>query len=81
MCIRDRFKPVWAVVPTGTTLPDKMFGGLTRRWHESEQAPLWERALEEVETELFDKVCTNGGLTDVGGAVRASGCPIVPELF
>lgn len=78
---RLRFKPVWAIAPTGTTLADKMFGGLTRRWHEAQTRPLWERALEEIETELFDQVCTNGGLTDVAGAVRASGCPIVPELF
>lgn len=78
---KHRSLPVWAVSPTGTALPDRMYSGLARRWHESEQAPLWERPVEEIETALFDRVGTHRGVVDATQALRGSGCPIVPELF
>lgn len=72
---------VWAVAPTGVALPDKMYGGLARRWHQSESAPIWERPVEEIETGLFDRVATTKGLLSSADALGQSGCPIVPELF
>ncbi|MEM7092821.1 MAG: hypothetical protein AAF567_07455 [Actinomycetota bacterium] len=78
---KQRGLPVWAVAPTGVALPDRMYGGLARRWHESEHAPIWERAVEEIETRLFDRVATHRGVVGAEDAMRMSGCPIVPELF
>lgn len=78
---RHRGLPVWGVAPTGVALPDRMYAGLARRWHESESAPLWERSVEEIETELFDRVGTHRGVMIADDALRQSGCPIVPELF
>lgn len=78
---RHRGLPVWGIAPTGVALPARMYSGLTRRWHESTQDPVWERPVEEIETALLDTVATHKGLVSVQDALRTSGCPIVPELF
>lgn len=78
---RHRGLPVWGVAPTGVALPARMYTGLTRRWHESDQSPLWERPVEEIDTALLDLVATHKGLVSADEALRTSGCPIVPELF
>lgn len=72
---------VWGVAATGTALPGRMFDGLTRRWHEAEDAPLWERPVEEFAVDLFDQVVTSAGVVTAERALAASGCPMVPELY
>lgn len=73
--------PVWGVAPTGVALPERMYSGLARRWHERETEPLWLRDVEEVPVSLMNHVVTTGGVRPVSDAIAASGCPIVPELF
>ncbi len=78
---KHREMPVWGVAPTGFALPDRMYSGLARRWHESEATTIWERPVEEIETTLFDRIATHKGVVAAADALRMSGCPIVPELF
>ena len=73
--------PVWGVAPTGAALPGRMYDGLSRRWHERSEEPIWERAVEELDTSLLDRIGTHRGVVDADEALRSSGCPIVPELF
>lgn len=74
-------RSVWAVAPVGTVLPQKMYAGVTRRWHESDSDPLWWRPVEEMPLDLFDRVATPGGVVAGADAARTTSCPIVPELF
>jgi hypothetical protein len=73
--------PVWGVAGIGVALADRMYDGLTRRWHERSSEPLTERELEEIPTALVDQVITTAGPVSVDQAVHNGGCPIVPELF
>lgn len=73
--------PVWGIAPIGSVLPAKMYNGLTRRWHENEQSPLWLRPVEEVSTSLISSAVGAAGLVSLDQAQANSQCPIVAELF
>lgn len=73
--------PVWCTVPVGCSLPQRMFDGLTRRWHESTNDDRWERDHEEVPAGLVTAFVTSAGLHEVATRPLQSTCPIVPELF
>lgn len=73
--------PVWAIAPTGSVLPSRMYDGLTRRWHENEHAPLWEREAEEIPVGLIDVFVGPEGAMSLAEALATSRCPVVPELF
>lgn len=72
---------IWGVAPIGVALGERMYSGLVRRWHERSPEPGHLRPIEELPTSLLDQVVTTAGLVGVDQAVKAGGCPIVPELF
>jgi len=73
--------PVWCTAPVGSSLPERMYEGLTRRWHESTSDDRWDRDHEEVPVELVTAFVTPAGLHEVGARALPTSCPIVPELF
>ena len=80
-CARLMEAQLWAVASLGTVLPDRMYAGVVRRWHDADHEPLWFRDHEELSADLIDSVVTSAGVCNVVAAVAASGCPIVAELF
>lgn len=73
--------PVWCTAPVGSSLPARMYDGLTRRWHESTTDTRWERDHEEVPVSLVSTFVTAAGAHEVGARALPTSCPVVPELF
>jgi len=73
--------PTWGIAATGVALPERMYNGVTRRWNEHTSEPRYMRSAEEIPIGLLDQVLSTTGISSPDQAVRASGCPIVAELF
>lgn len=73
--------PVWCTAPVGSSLPQRMYDGMARRWHESTNEDRWERDHEEVPVSLVSTFVTAAGPHEVGARPLPTTCPIVPELF
>lgn len=73
--------PVWALGGVGVVLPQRMYDGLTRRWHESDPSSLWCRMSEELPNGLVDALVMSDGLHVTAERAFPTTCPVVPELF
>lgn len=73
--------PTWGVGGVGVVLPQRMYDGLTRRWHESDTSPLWYRIHEELPVEVLTALVMPDGLHAQDGRPFQTTCPVVPELF
>ncbi|UDY37349.1 hypothetical protein [Dermatobacter hominis] len=71
--------PVWLVVGVGRLMPGRMWDALVGRW--SASVDPFDAPEEELSLDLVDRVVGPDGLVDVAEALRATDCPVAPELF
>lgn len=71
--------PVWLVAGAGRLLPGRMWDALSDRWSGSVD-PL-EAAEEVMALRSVDRLAGVNGLVDVAAGLRATDCPVAPELF
>ena len=71
--------PVWLVVGVGRLMPERMWDALVGRW--SASVDPFDAPEEELPLDLVDRVAGPDGLVEVAEALRATDCPVAPELF
>ena len=76
---RDRGTPVWLIAGAGRILPEQMWELLHAR-HRPDDPSMRGLAVLDL-NRLVTRVVTPSGVRTPAEAARASGCPIVPELF
>lgn len=76
---RDRGTPVWLIAGAGRILPEQMWEMLHAR-HRPDDPSMRGLAVLDL-NRLVTRVVTPSGVRTPAEAARASGCPIVPELF
>ena len=64
----------------GRLLPARMWEALSGR-HSARLGDPWDLDEEVVSLALVDQVCGPRGLVAPEGALRATDCPVAPELF
>ena len=76
---RQAHVPVWLVVGVGRLMPARMWDALLGRWSSSVDA--FDAAEEELALDLVDRIAGPDGPVEVAEGLRATDCPVAPELF
>ncbi len=71
--------PVWLVLGVGRLMPERMWDALVARW--SSSVDPYDAIEEELALDAVDLVAGPTGPVDVATALRATDCPVAPELF
>lgn len=72
--------PVTAVTGVGRVLPGGLWDAMLRRADDEGPEP-WDRSCELVPAELLTSVFGSSGAQDVEAGLRATTCPVAPELL